>query len=214
MNKQEIIEKYGIDRYELYMQKQKQYREEHKNDPDYKRRRKDIQKRYREKNADKIIEYASDPKNREKAKLRAKKWYESHKEYAIKRSSDYINSNPEVKKRSQSNYRKNHKEKIRVYNNSMNGRAVRQAIAYKRSDHKCNRGESTITYDYILNNIYTQPCFYCGETDWTKLGCDRIDNTLPHTPDNCVCSCYKCNTKRGKQDFKTFCEKIGVDIMK
>jgi hypothetical protein len=193
MTKTEYIKKYGAEKYE-----------------EYRERRKEISKRYREKNADKISEYMNDPKNKERAKIRAKQWYESHKEYAIKRQADYIKANPDVKKKSQSNYRENHKQQIKVYESSKNGRAVHQATAYRVSDARQGRGVSTITHRYILDHIYTQPCFYCGETDWTKLGCDRIDNSLPHTPENCVCSCYKCNTKRGKQDFKSFCEKMGV----
>lgn len=44
-----------------------------------------------------------------------------------------------------------------------------------------------------MENIFAKPCAYCGETDWTQLGCHRIDNSKPHTIDNVVCCCRKCH---------------------
>ena len=78
------------------------------------------------------------------------------------------------------------------------GRLVRR---YRQSDLKYNRGECTITAEWLEENIYTKPCLYCGETDWHKLGCDRIDNLKPHTPNNCIPCCKRCNEVRQRKDF-------------
>ena len=79
---------------------------------------------------------------------------------------------------------------------------------YSRLDKKHNRGECTITPEWMIDNIFNGRCIYCGETDWRKLGCDRIDNSKPHTPDNVVCSCEKCNTKRGNKSYEKFLKEI------
>lgn len=92
------------------------------------------------------------------------------------------------------------------YNNTIKGRAKNLAKNYKQSDILHNRGECTLTSEWIVDNIFNSKCHYCGETDWTKLGCDRINNELPHTPDNVVCCCFKCNCKRNKKDYEEFVE--------
>lgn len=90
-------------------------------------------------------------------------------------------------------------------------RAHNLARNYKKDDEKDGRGESTLTTGWIKNNIFSgQKCVYCGEEDWHKLGCDRIDNTKPHTPDNVVCSCSKCNVERGSMTYEEFKEKKGI----
>lgn len=51
--------------------------------------------------------------------------------------------------------------------------------------------------------------YYCGECNWTKLGCDRIDNAKGHTKDNVITACWECNDLRGRmklsvEDFYKF----------
>lgn len=92
--------------------------------------------------------------------------------------------------------RKAARRKNKVKNQSTpKGRAVNLLTSYRQSDKKYGRGECTLTADWIVENIFSQPCHYCGRTDWTKMGCNRIDNSLPHTPDNCVPCCHACNLK-------------------
>jgi len=48
-------------------------------------------------------------------------------------------------------------------------------------------------------------CHYC----WTKLdkrilSLDRIDNSKPHTEDNCVAACISCNTHRKDSLYRKF----------
>lgn len=99
------------------------------------------------------------------------------------------------------------KERIQQQRNSPFGRAKQMVSHFRREDSKRNRGECTITPEWIVENIFTQPCYYCGETDWHKLGCDRIDNSKPHSPDNVVPCCTSCNRKRGTMPFDEFVAK-------
>lgn len=114
-------------------------------------------------------------------------------------------------------WREKHKEEIverRVewggkYRKTKKGRATILLNRYRANDRDALRGECTLTADWIEKNIINSKCVYCGETDWMKLGCDRIDNNLPHTPDNCVCSCWECNNKRNVTPYEEFMKMIG-----
>lgn len=76
------------------------------------------------------------------------------------------------------------------------GRAHNLLTAYKQSDKKYNRGECTIpNAQWIVDNIFLKPCAHCGKTGWNKMGCNRLDNSLPHTPDNVEPCCEACNKK-------------------
>ena len=81
------------------------------------------------------------------------------------------------------------------YNKTPKGRAVYLLNRYKSSDKEHNRGESDLTSQWIVYNIFTKSCVHCGETDWTKIGCNRLDNSKPHTIDNVEPCCGKCNRK-------------------
>lgn len=101
-------------------------------------------------------------------------------------------------------YRKNKEKrkecnakKMAAWYSTQRGRATVLLNNYKREDKKYNRGECTITADWIIGHIFTHPCTHCGESDWRKLGCNRIDNSLPHTPDNVEPCCKRCNEKMG-----------------
>ena len=93
---------------------------------------------------------------------------------------------------------------MKIWHSSKGGRANNLANAYKQLDRNARRGESTITPQWIMDNIFTSKCYWCGETDWRELGCDRILQHLPHTPDNVICSCGKCNVERGIHSFDWF----------
>ena len=141
-----------------------------------------------------------------------------------KKSRDYYYNHKQQCQEKNKEWKENNKDKIKEYNNSHKegnknrtnkyrnihpdrARATLLAQNYKNKDRKLNRGESTITQSYILEHIFTSKCFYCGCDDWKQLGCDRIDNDKPHTPDNVVCSCWNCNNERGKMSFEEFVNK-------
>lgn len=90
---------------------------------------------------------------------------------------------------------------MKKWHSNEGGRANNLANAYKQCDKEARRGESTITPQWIIDNIFTSKCYWCGEDDWKLLGCDRIDNTKPHTEDNVVCCCVNCNIERGRHSF-------------
>ena len=86
-----------------------------------------------------------------------------------------------------------HKEKNRIYTSSGTGRAIAMLCAYRKVDRK--KGQiCDLDKHFILNEIFTKTCFYCG--DRNKIGCDRIDNRFGHTKDNVVACCKDCNTTR------------------
>ena len=87
------------------------------------------------------------------------------------------------------------------YLKTKNGRAHSLLGAYRVSDTKYGRGECTLTAEWIVDNIFTKPCVHCGETDWRKIGCNRLDNSRPHTPDNVEPCCKNCNDKLGRAEL-------------
>ena len=158
-------------------------------------------KKYRKANPDKVKEskkrwYIS---NTEKVKENSKKWYEANKEQRTEYDKQWRENNPDYDK-----------QRYEEYFSTPIGRAKCLANSYKTEDKKHNRGECTLTAKWIVDNIFSKHCHYCGETDWRKLGCDRIDNSLPHTPDNVVPCCKPCNIKRGTKPFEEFCKIMGV----
>lgn len=98
--------------------------------------------------------------------------------------------------------RKTQKEYNEKYLNTQKGRAKNLLGAYRANDKKYNRGECTLTAQWIIDNIFTKHCPHCGETDWHKLGCNRLDNSKPHTIDNVEPCCIKCNNDLARIEFK------------
>ena len=123
-------------------------------------------------------------KNKEKIAASSKKYRDTHdlKEY---RRNTYL----QLKERGYFEERYNQKEV----------RATSQISSYNKNDKEKNRGECTLSKEWIIENIYSSSCIYCGETDWHKLGCDRVDNNKAHTPENVVCACWSCNNDRQKR---------------
>jgi len=114
-----------------------------------------------------------------------KNYYQKHREAILQKEKE---KRPE--RREYHRYYQKERRKTKQ------GRAQQLLDAYRYKDRLNKRGETTITKEWILENIFTSYCMYCGEPDWGKLGCDRIDNEKAHTPDNCVCACKSCNSER------------------
>lgn len=110
----------------------------------------------------------------------------------------------------QKEYRTANREKIleylkkymKEYSKTPMGRAHTLLNGYNREDKKYNRGKGDLTAKWIVDNIFTKPCVHCGESDWRKIGCNRIDNSLPHTKDNVEPCCLECNLKLATDDKK------------
>ena len=106
----------------------------------------------------------------------------------------------EKKKEWSKKYIRENKERINEYRNhwrrtTLNGRAEMLLSAYRYKDKKKGRGEGDLTAKWIAENILTKPCAHCGESDWHKIGCNRLDNSKPHTMDNVEPCCFDCNNK-------------------
>lgn len=163
-----------------------------------------------EANKDKLVEYNKQyyQTNRDKRLEYAKQYNQTNKEKRLEQMKQYNQVNREK-------LAEYHKQYIKQYNKTPIGRASNLVSAYAQSDRKSNRGECTLTAQWIMDNIFTSKCHYCGESDWIKLGCDRIDNSLPHTEDNVVPCCEECNKNRGTKSYEDFlaeCEQKALKL--
>lgn len=142
------------------------------------------QKQYYSENKEKILERNKKYKEKHKNVVleQVRKWHDEHSEYM----SEYYKSYRETHKKEKS-------ETDKKYRATPMGRAHYLLSSYKRKDKEYNRGEGDLTAQWIVDNIFTKPCAHCGETDWHKLGCNRLDNSKPHTKDNVETCCRKCN---------------------
>lgn len=89
------------------------------------------------------------------------------------------------------------RECVDKYHQTPIGRATHLLTSYRHSDKISNRGECTLTAQWIVDNIFSQPCSHCGKTGWNIIGCNRLDNSKPHTPDNVEPCCFDCNRRYG-----------------
>ena len=123
-----------------------------------------------------------------------RKWYEAHKEEMAAWRREHRDEQSEYMKK----WYKENKEHVKEYHQSMFGRACNQRNGYRTMDILRGFGD-VIDFDgqWIVDNIYSQPCAHCGETDWRKLGCNRLDNSKPHTKDNVEPCCWDCNNRLG-----------------
>lgn len=163
----------------------KQYKKEHRTELN------EYAKQYRQKNLEKIRIQENEAYHKrrkedpEKIKEQRRRQRENHKDVYLKAQEKFNNLHPEKRKE----YSKN-------YKSTKNGKANALVNSYIRKDIEHNRGECTLTKQWIIDNIFNSSCIYCGDSDWTHLGADRIDNSKPHTPENCVCACTICNLDR------------------
>lgn len=86
------------------------------------------------------------------------------------------------------------------YLSTKKGRANNLLCSYRANDKKYNRGECTLTAQWIVDNIFSKSCVHCGEADWRKIGCNRLDNSKPHTENNVEPCCLKCNARLAAND--------------
>lgn len=143
-------------------------------------------------------------KNKARIIEQSKSWSKENKAKRSEISRKWSENNIEKVKASRIKWRENNQDYDVNYNKTKSGRAHKLITAYKHSDKMYNRGECSLTAQWVVDNIFTKSCHYCGETDWTKLGCDRIDNSKPHTEDNVVPCCKDCNIKKMHKDYKDF----------
>ena len=144
----------------------------------------------------------------------AKEWRKTHKQYTSEYGKEWAANNPKKVRGYKDKYYEKKKEEIITKNKetyqTFLGNAQKKSNKYKIADKE--RGfdiSSNITPEWMVENIFSgQKCVYCGDSDWKHLGCDRIDNTKPHTPDNCIPCRYVCNVDRSDrytvEEFKKY----------
>lgn len=121
-----------------------------------------------------------------------RQYYLANKEKLLQNQKDYY-----VKMKENNDFMT---KRFNYRNNTLNGRAKMLLHGYKKEDLKNNRGECTLTAEWIIDNIFTKPCAHCGKTGWKVIGCNRLDNSKPHTPDNVEPCCKECNSKAYAQN--------------
>lgn len=202
IKKADYIAKYGEEAWEIEAEKRREYQRQYAKE--HKEEQKEYYKQWYQENKEhhskKMKQWYQD--NIEKCKEYGRQYHQEHKEEYNEYSKQYYQDNKERIAEYMKQYNDTNKERIaeqvKQYRSTQLGRANRIKINYLHYDKK--RGfptDQNIDEDWIIENIFGSSCIYCGESDWQKLGADRIDNTKGHTPDNCVCSCKKCNEKRG-----------------
>lgn len=138
--------------------------------------------------------------NRDKKNAKAAIYRENNKEAIKERQKTFYENHPDKKSQYGKKYSDTHQEQIKEYHKkhkeTKEKRASSLRYQYKRRDKVNNREGFNLTQKWILDNIFAAKCIYCGDSDWHHLGCDRINDEKPHTPDNCVCACALCNVER------------------
>ena len=123
--------------------------------------------------------------------------------------AEYYKANKEKKATYDAEYYQSNKEKIAeyyasYYNPQKNqlGWAKRMVAHYRQMDR--DRGfddKDTISVEWFLQNIAYQPCAHCGKQGIGLIGCNRLDNTKPHSIDTVEPCCFKCNCKENIRDM-------------
>ena len=141
-------------------------------------------------------------RNIEKEKEWHRQYYLKNRERLLAKQNEYYKNNKDIHK----DYYKRNKERIIdyqkeyqvEYDKTQMARANSLLCAYNQADIKRNRGKGDLTAQWIVENIFTKPCAHCGKVGWNVIGCNRLDNSKPHTMDNVEPCCYECNIKLSK----------------
>lgn len=154
------------------------------------------------------IKYFTEEERKAAQKEAQKRWRNAHPDYFKEHMQQWRKENPEKEREKVKKYSQEHPEKAaerrKKYFKTPKGRASNLLTSYRQQDKNTNKGECTLTSEWIIENIFSKPCHYCGKEGWDVIGCDRIDNSKPHTPDNVVPCCWECNTKRKLMDYNEF----------
>lgn len=140
--------------------------------------------------------------NREERLEYQKDYYQENKEKVLEYQKDYYQENREKRSKYYKDYyqeNKEHKTELeRKYRKTPMGRASSLLKTYNKKDKFYKRGKGNLTAKWIVENIFSKPCTYCGITGWEIIGCNRKDNALPHTKDNVEPCCPQCNKRLPK----------------
>lgn len=148
----------------------------------------------------------SDEEKKNNQKESGKRWYWSHKEFKNQRYKEWYNENKEKRSEYSKQWREENKEydkkRRKEYTNTPKGRAVGLCSKYNYEDEIKGRSKGDLTAKWIVDNIFTKPCAHCGKTGWEIIGCNRLDNSKPHTMDNVEPCCEECNKKEWFKEMR------------
>lgn len=152
--------------------------------------------------------YFSDEEKKAARREACRRSYQKHKKKKAEYGKQYYQD-----KKEDDEWMEKHRENIKSWReeNPIKHRASNLVSAYSQCDRNAGRGKCTLTSKWIMDNIFPKPCHWCGEVGWEIMGCDRIDNALPHTPDNVNPCCEACNKKRGKKSYEEFKEALRAE---
>ena len=143
-----------------------------------------------------------------------KQYYAEHKEEISTKNRERYQKQRENILKNATQYREKHRNELKIkskeYRETEYGRAYTLLRAYNKADERHHRGKGDLTVKWIVENIFTKPCAHCGKTGWKVIGCNRLDNSKPHTVDNVEPCCWECNRRLGIV-YTSQKNSIGVD---
>ena len=129
---------------------------------------------------------------REEKREYKRKWYQENKEKILEQKKLYRQENKERLL-----------EQMKLYRQTPMWRASYLLSHYNQNDKKYNRGKGDLSAEWIVSNIFSKPCAHCGKSGWEVIGCNRLDNSKPHSKDNVEPCCKDCNDKLATEEKKT-----------
>lgn len=128
-------------------------------------------------------------------------WYLANKERLFEKGREWVKENKDksdaIKKKCYLKNKDIYLQKARELYQTKEGRASALLRAYNKADRDKGRGEGDLTVQWIIDNIFTKQCAHCEKVGWDIIGCNRLDNSKPHTKDNVEPCCEDCNTELG-----------------
>jgi hypothetical protein len=138
-------------------------------------------------------------KNKEVQKLYNKKYNLKNRDRLRKKKLEYYYLNKDKMDSNTKEYRKSDKYWY---------------LCYKR---KCDSKNELFDFSELEFKIFTnKPCYYCNRK-FTRVGIDRVDNTIGYTKDNCVPCCKQCNISKNNLSLDKFyemCELVYINRIK
>ena len=146
--------------------------------------RQDTDRRYREKNKEKIAQKKKQyhEKNREKLLQKQKEYYHENRDKLLQKNREYYDQN---------------KDKIREYEQSDNGRKLRRINCWKHQGIICDNWDAL--YDHYLKTSFCDLCkvqlTYDSISTATTKTCDH-DHSITDRPNFRNILCQSCNVRR------------------